>query len=107
MPSPKSASLTRPVHPISHRPLRTVKDAIEYMLALPGPVALLTHWQHAARLCMGATEAPTAHAIAALTDQLELALMLSWRLDLSVVTKRPPAASVRTAAPRSRRRRLN
>jgi hypothetical protein len=101
MPSP---ALARPVKPANFPPLATVEDACAYMLTLPEAVAMLTNWQHAARLCVAARERPTPRIIAEFTDQLELALTLSWRLDLSAHPKRPPAPSIRAASRPARRR---
>lgn len=103
-PRPAYQPLTRPVHPVRHKPLTTVGQACDYMLALPKAVQLRNEWQHAARLCMAARESPSARAIAALTEQLELALMLSFRLDLAA-DKKPPAPSVRRDAPAGGRHR--
>ena|SRR5690349_1683088 len=98
-------ALSRPVKPAHYPPLATVENACAYMLSLPETVQLINHWQHAARLCMTARERPSTRTIAELTDQLELALMLSWRLDFSATPKRPPAPSIRVASrQRSRQR---
>jgi len=90
-------SLSRSIKPIDLPSLTTVHGAYEYMLGLPRHVALWPHWQHAAWLCTAALERPTARAVAKLTDQLEFALMMSARLDLSAQPKRPPAPSIRLA----------
>jgi len=95
-----SPRLSRPVKPANYPPLATVEDAYAYMLSLSEQTARLNHWQHAARLCMAARERPSVLAIAELTDQLELALVLSFRLDLSFHAKRPPAPSIRTTVRR-------
>ena|SRR5690349_8495921 len=92
--------LTRPVKPIGHPLITTVKQACEYMLGLTEQDALLAHWQLAARLCLVARQRPSPRAIAEFTDQFELALMLSWHLDLSVQPKRPPAPSIKAARQR-------
>ena len=42
--------LTQPVKPIGHPVVTTVEQACEYMPGLTEKDALLTHWQHAARL---------------------------------------------------------
>ena len=97
-----SLPLSRPVKPANYPPLATVEDACQYLLSLSEPTARLNHWQHAAKLCIAASERPSARTIAELTDQLELALMLSFRLDLSV-HKKAPALSVREST-RVRRR---
>jgi hypothetical protein len=90
-------SLSRSIKPIDLPSLTNVKGVYEYMLGLPRHVALWPHWQHAAWLCTAAMERPTARAVAKLTDQLELALVMSSRLDLSAQPKRPPAPSIRVA----------
>src|SRR5689334_11155735 len=85
MPTP----LSRPIKPIDCPALTTLEGACEYMLALPKRVVLLTHWQQVARLWMAARERPSVRAIADLTEQLELALTLSLRLDVSADKRRP------------------
>jgi hypothetical protein len=72
------------------------------MLALPEHVQHANAWQHAARLAIAARQSPGPRAIAALTDQIELALFLHGRLDLSA-DKRPPAGSIRTRPPARRK----
>lgn len=83
-----------------------MEGACEYMLSLPKRVVGLTHWQHAARLWMAAHERPSVRAIVDLTEQLELALTLSFRLDVSA-DKQRPARSIEgpalMALPRTRR----
>ena len=86
---PRPIALSRQVKPIENPALTIVEQACKYMLARPKAVALLTHWQHAARLSMTLRERPSARAIADFTQQMELALMLSWRLNLTA-DKRPP-----------------
>ena len=102
---PQPTPLSRPVKPIDCPALTTLEGACEYMLALPKRVVVLTHWQQAARLWMAAHERPSVRAIADLTEQLELALTLSLRLDVSA-GKRPLARSSNghalIAAPRAR-----
>ena len=104
MPTP----LSRPIKPIDCPALTTLEGACEYMLALPKRVVGLTHWQQAARLWMAARERPSVRAIVELTEQLELALTLSFRLDVSA-DKRRPARSINgqafIAPPRIRNRR--
>lgn len=95
--------LTRPVKPIGHPVVTTVEQACEYMLGLTKKDALLTHWQHAARLGLVLRQRPSPRAIAEFTDQFELALILSWHLDLSAESKRPPAPSIRAAHHRASR----
>jgi hypothetical protein len=93
--------LTRPVKPIGHPVITTVEQAYAYMLGLSEKDALLTHWQHAMRLYMTTRDRRSPRAIAEFTDQFELALMLSWHLDLSAQPKRPPAPSIRAAHQRA------
>jgi hypothetical protein len=102
---PEPIPLSRPVKPIDCPALTTLEGACEYMLALPKRVVLQTHWQNAARLWMAARERPSVHAIADLTEQLELALMLSFRLDVSADKRsaaRSSKAHLRIVSPRSR-----
>jgi hypothetical protein len=75
--------LTWAVTPIDCPALTTVEGACEYLLALPKRVAMRTHWQHAVHLCRVARERPSREAVAELTEHLELALALSFRLDAS------------------------
>lgn len=100
---PHAIPLARPLKPTGHPVLATVKQACDYILALPRKVALLMHWQHAARLGLAALKQPSVRAIAELTNQLELALMLSFRLDLSAEPKRAPAPSITAARRRAAR----
>jgi hypothetical protein len=92
--------LSRPLRPIGHPVITTVEQACEYMLGLAEKDALLAHWQQAARLCLAVQQRPSPRAVADFTDQFELALMLSWHLDLSA-EKRPPAPSVQAARARA------
>lgn len=90
-------ALAYPVKPIDHAPLVTVADACAYMLALPERIGLQSTWQRAARLCLEAQQAPAdLAAIAALTEQVDLALFLTGRLDIDG-WKKPAALSVRRA----------
>jgi|SRR5689334_9248948 len=93
--------LSRPIKPIGHPVITTVEQAREYMLGLAEKDARLLHWQHAERLYITARDRPSPRAIAQFTDQFELALMLSWHVDLSVQPKRPPAPSVKAARQRA------
>src|SRR5690242_15051899 len=95
--------LSRPIKPIGHPVVTTVEQACEYMLGLTEKDALLTHWQQAARFGLVARHRPSPRAIAEFTDQFELALMLSWHLDLSAEPKRAPAPSIRAARQRAAR----
>lgn len=72
------------------------------MMALPEAVAGTNAWQHAARLAMAVRSDPEAGAIGELTAQLELALFLTFRSELST-PKRPPAPSVRRRSAARRR----
>ena len=95
--------LTRPVKPIGHPVITTVEQAFEYMLGLSEKDALLMHWQQAARFGLAARQRPSPRTIAEFTDQFELALTLSWHLDLSAQSKRPPAPSIKAARLRAAR----
>ena len=79
--------------------LTTADQACDYMLELPEEIAMLTHWQHVARLYIAAREQPSARVIAELTEKRELALILSFRLDLSA-DKCPRAPATRVSAER-------
>jgi hypothetical protein len=85
--------LTRPLTPRDHPPLVTVDDACRYMTALPEGVAHTNAWQRTAELAISARERAEPAIIAALTDQLDLALFITYRADLGAM-KRPPAPSL-------------
>ena len=70
-------SLTRPVTPIDHPPLRTLDDVSCYMVSLPKT----REWETVANLVREARNEPTEAALDALTRQVELALFLDLRLD--------------------------
>ena len=103
--------LPRLVKPKDHAPLTTVEEACAYLQALPESLATLTHWQHAAGLCMGVRSRPSPATLEAFTQQLELALFLSWRLDIPPprpkppfdLRKKPPAPSIRRPGHRRQR----
>jgi hypothetical protein len=98
----RDARLTRPLKPTGAPAIASVRQACDYILELPDRIAMQTVWQHAARLAIEAREHPTAEMQAARTEQLELALFMTARLDLNAEWKRPPASSVR-ASPRLRK----
>lgn len=79
------AKLSRSLAPVDHAPLATLADARAYMLELPDSIAEWNAWQHAAKLLLAASEAPTKVAIGAATDQVERALFLSYRMDLAKI----------------------
>jgi hypothetical protein len=87
--------LAHSLKPRDLAPLVTLDDATAYLLALPDDIADRQAWQHAAALAIDARETPTKAALVALTRQIELALLTTYRLDLSVDrgklsrTKRP------------------
>jgi hypothetical protein len=93
---PADHLLARSIRPLDHAPIPAVA-ARDYRLGLAERRALLVRWHRPARLCLTAHERPALRAIAELTDQLELARLLSWRVDLSTTPKRPPAPSVKAA----------
>jgi hypothetical protein len=68
------SNLSRPLPTKDGGELRTVADARAYMLALAPNRELRTQWQHACALLLAQT------AVAALTDQIELALFYDARL---------------------------
>jgi hypothetical protein len=78
-----TASLARTLQPRDHAALHTLADARAYMLELPEEMAGRQVWQHAGKLLLAAADAPEKAAIAGATKQLDLALFLSFRLDMS------------------------
>jgi hypothetical protein len=80
-----TAILARPLKPRYHAALRTLADARSYILELPAPVARYQAWQQAGKLLMAAAEAPNDAAINNATTQLELALFVTGRQDMSEV----------------------
>ena len=102
-----SQNLTRPVLTKDGGILRTVREARDHMLALPHGRALRDHWQVTAKLIIE-------HAnVAALSRQIELALLYEAKLDIramEAINARSPAApcaparATRTQRPRACRR---
>jgi hypothetical protein len=78
-----SLRLTRSIKPSGHAPLYTIDEACAYVVSLPGQVASMPAWECAARLALEARENPTEAALDEFTCQLEIALFLAHRLDLS------------------------
>ena len=78
-----SLCLTRPIKPSGHAPLRTIDEACAYLISLPGVIATVQAWELAAALALAAREHPTDAALDEFTRQLELALFVTHRLDLS------------------------
>lgn len=76
------AKLSRSLKPVDHAPLVTLADARAYMLELPANIAEWNVWQHAAKLLLAASEAPTKDAIDEATEQVERAIFLTYRMDL-------------------------
>ena len=80
-----SLPLTRPIKPINRNlSLYTIDEACGYLISLPGEIARIQAWITAADLALKARENPTEAAIDEFTRQLELALFLTDRLDLTV-----------------------
>jgi hypothetical protein len=78
-----TANLAGTLKPRNHAALYTLADARGYMLELPEDVAGHLVWQHAGRLMLAAAENPTKAAIDTATKQLELALFVTYRQDMS------------------------
>jgi len=78
-----SMPLTRLVKPSGHAPLRTIDEACAYLISLPGLIATVRAWECVAALALKAREHPTDAALDEFTGQLELALFITHRLDLS------------------------
>ncbi|MFL9829041.1 hypothetical protein ABTU92_29975, partial [Rhodoplanes sp. SY1] len=76
-----SSPLAHPVRPRGTVPLQTLGDARAWLLGLPPTEASRPAWQRAAGLLIAAAEDGT--MIGEATDQLERALFLGYRLDLS------------------------
>lgn len=81
-----SRKLTYTLHTRDGRTLRTLREAVDYMLAMPESRQLLPAWQSATRLVMEAAE--TGEVLAA-TKQIHRALFLDNQLDLAR-TRLPP-----------------
>src|SRR5262249_26968471 len=80
-----SPPLTRPIKPINRtRSLYTIDDACAYLVSLPSKVAGLQAWECTADLARRARQDPTNAALDEFTGQLELALFVTDRLDLTV-----------------------
>ena len=80
---PWSRPLARPFRSRIGAVPRMLDDARTYLLELADTEAERPAWQSAAGLLVAAAESGTAEAIAAATDQIERAMLLSYRLDLS------------------------
>src|SRR6201988_4668238 len=78
-----SLRLTRSIKPSGHAPLCTIDEACAYVVSLPGQVASMPAWECAARPARAPRENPTEATLDAFTCQLEIALFLAHRLDLS------------------------
>ena len=80
-----SPLLTRPIKPINRAmALYTIDEACAYLISLPGQIARMQAWECAANLALKARENPTNAALDEFTRQLELALFVTDRLDLTV-----------------------
>ena len=75
--------LARTLKPRDHAPLVTLADARAYMLGLPPSVAEWNAWQQASKLILAASEDSSEESIGAATDQLEVALFVTYRQDMS------------------------
>jgi len=78
-----SLRLTRSINPSGHAPLCTIDEACAYLVSLPGQVARMPAWEYTARLALKARMNPTDAALDDFTCQLEIALFVAHRLDLS------------------------
>jgi hypothetical protein len=80
-----SPPLTRPIKPINRTlALYTIDEACAYLISLPGQLAGMQAWECAAGLALKARENPTNATLDDFTRQLELALFVTDRLDLTV-----------------------
>jgi hypothetical protein len=102
-----SQNLTRPILTKDGETLRTIREARDYMLALPDGRALREQWQVAANMIIEHASVP------ALSRQIELALLYEGKLDIaameaisarSSVVACGPAQATRTQRPRASRR---
>jgi hypothetical protein len=75
-----SRKLSKPLHTVDGKTLRTLADARAYAVTLPEQYNSRRHWQRAAELMLDA--AADASSIAAASKQIELALFLDMRLDV-------------------------
>jgi hypothetical protein len=98
-----SVRLPKPLPVKDHEPLQTLADARVYILALPEAVASQSAWQAAARLLMEAAAEPDTVRIGAAARQIERALFVSYRLDLSKGTTSPDRAGTSKTARNSSR----
>lgn len=81
-----SLALTRPIKPKGHAPLRTLDDVCGYVISLPGNIARLRVWKTVGILAFDArNNNPTDPALDELTRKVELALLLTHRLDPKVL----------------------
>jgi hypothetical protein len=78
-----TASLGRPLKPRNHAPLLTLADARAYVLELPPTVAEWNAWQRASKLLLAASKDSSEQSIGAATDQLEVALVVTYRKDMA------------------------
>jgi hypothetical protein len=78
-----TAALVHSLKPRDHDPLRTLADAREYMLGLPTSVAGYEAWQHAGKLLLAAAENPTKSAVDDATKQIEMALFMTGRQEMT------------------------
>jgi hypothetical protein len=85
-----SAKLAKPLKPRNHAELRTLGNARDYMLKLPDAVASWQAWLHAGDLLLAAAKHPTDDAIAEVTDQIDRALFLTYREDMTALPPSKP-----------------
>ncbi|WP_408095208.1 hypothetical protein [Rhodoplanes sp. SY1] len=78
-----SSTLARPIRPRDGAPLRTLGNARAYLLSLPEGEAVRPAWQTAAALVLAAAESGDRAAVLAATDQIERALFVAYRLDMT------------------------
>jgi hypothetical protein len=80
-----SPPLTRPIKPINRTmALCTIDEACAYLISLPNQIAGVQAWESVADLALKARGNPTGAALDEFTRQLELALFVTDRLDLTV-----------------------
>lgn len=78
-----SRPLSRVLKAKGHAPLVTLADARAYILTIPERESMRPEWQASAAKLLAAADAPTPENVEAVTRQLEVALLLSGRADLS------------------------
>ena len=78
-----SQKLTRPMPTKDGGTMRTIRDAREYMLALPERRALRQQWQVATELILDQANIP------ALSRQIEVALLYEAKLDIAAMEASP------------------